>query len=393
MKTFRFQAVRPADGGTVSGRLDAATHGDALLVIERRGLLAVVVEAAPEASFRRHPSIRDQATVFRSLASLVDAGVPLAQALRATRRIAGRAGDTIDRVEARVREGASLAAALQGEPEWFSPVTIGLVLASEGGSGMAAGLSAAADELERRAESIARIRAALAYPAILFLVGLTSILGILLFVVPRFAVLLADVDAGLPPLTRLLILTSALLQQHALPTACALLATGWGLWRLAARHRPRLHTLLHGVPIIGPIRLGLATSRAARTLASLLATGVPALRALHVTQRSVGDEVVAARIGRTAARVAEGASLSHALEAEAAFTSLTLQMAAIGDGAGRLPELLGRAATIESEIAEHRVRRLVTILEPALIIVFASLVALVAAALLQAVYSLRPGGA
>jgi type II secretory pathway component PulF len=110
-----------------------------------------------------------------------------------------------------------------------------------------------------------------------------------------------------------------------------------------------------------------------------------------VARTAAGDEAVAARIARARERVAEGAGLSAALTAAEALTPAALQLAAIGDAAGRLPDLLERAAHLEDALADRRVRTLVALLEPALILAFAAVVAFVAAALLQAMYSLRPG--
>ncbi len=393
MSGFRFEAVRPLDGGVVRGRLEVASRPEALAVLERRGLLAVAVEPAPLERWRRRPDARSQATAFRSLASLMEAGVPLAFALKATRRaVSGQLAESLARVEAGVREGASLGAALSAEPFFFSPIAVGLVHASENGLGVASGLAAAADELERSAESAARMRAALAYPAILLTVGGSSLLGILLFVVPRFAALLADVDAVLPPLTRLLLGASMTLRSHWLVLATLFVLGAATVIRWSRSHRTRASSLLHAYPIIGAILHARATARAARALGALLGTGTPALRAIRIAQESVGDTLVAERLGRATERVAEGASLSAALEAERAFTPFALQMAAIGDGAGRLPELLGRAAAIEAQNAEQRIGTLIGLLEPALIVGFAAMVALVAAGLLQALYSVRPGG-
>jgi len=391
---FRYEAAR-ADGAAVRGVVDAATGTEAAALLSVRGLFPVQVELAPGASrslFGR-PSARAQATTFESLASLVEAGVPLEQALRATERVAaGPLREALARVGTRVREGASLGAALAQEGELVSGVTIGLVRAGERGIGLASALAQAAAQLEREAETAARIRGALAYPLLLAAVGTLSVAVIVLFVVPKFVAILSDLGEALPLATRLLIVGSDTVRRFGVVIAGAgvAAATVWARW--VRDHRPAWHGWLLGLPLVGPIRHALATARASRTLGALLGTGTPALAALAIARDAAGDASVADRLARTRDQVAEGTALSTALTSTAALTPTALQLVRIGERSGRLPALLAKAADLEEREAERRVKTLVTLLEPALILAFAGLVAFVAAALLQAVYSLRPGG-
>jgi len=390
---FRYEAVR-ADGAAVRGSVEAASGHEAAALVSARGLYPVAVahQDAAGATPVRRASARAAGTVLRSLALLVEVGVPLHKALQVTARISsGTLGTALARVEARVREGGSLAAAMEKEAGLFGATTLGLVRAGERGVGLAPALTAAADDLDRRAETAARIGGALAYPVILAAVGTVSVAFIVLVIVPRFVGLLADTGAALPPATRLLVAGADVVRQHALLGA-AILA---GAVALAAhgltRHRRVWHRWALEAPLFGPLRHGLATARVARTLAALLRVGTPALSALDVARAAAGDEAVAGRLSRARERVAEGAGLSAALAATEALTPAALQLAAIGDAAGRLPDLLDRAAHLEDALADRRVRTLVALLEPALILAFAAVVAFVAAALLQAMYSLRPG--
>lgn len=393
MTTFRYEAVR-ADGAAVRGSVEAASVHEAAALVSARGLYPVAVEHQDAAvvSPVRRASTRAAGTALRSLASLVEVGVPLHKALQVTARIAtGHLGAALARVEARVREGGSLAAAMEREAGLFGATTLGLVRAGERGVGLAPALTQAADDLDRRAETAARIGSALAYPVILAAVGTVSVAFIVLVIVPRFVGLLADAGAALPPATRLLVAGSDVVRQHALLGAAGLVGVVALVAHALARHRSVWHRWALEAPLFGPLRHGLATARVARTLAALLRVGTPALTALEVARTAAGDEAVAARLARARERVAEGAGLSAALTATEALTPAALQLAAIGDAAGRLPDLLDRAAHLEDALADRRVRTVVALLEPALILAFAAAVAFVAAALLQAMYSLRPG--
>ncbi len=395
MTAFRYEAAR-ADGGLVRGVLDAASEPAAAALLSTRGLFPVLVEPSPTPDARHlfgGPSLRHLATVFQSLAALIEAGVPLEKALEATQRIARGGGlrDALSRVAQQVREGASLGGALSGE-RVFPPVTVGLVRAGERGVGLGAALAQAAAQLEREAETEARVRAALTYPALLAIVGTGSIALIVLFVIPRFAALLGDLGQALPAATRLLLAASDAVRHYGLALgALAGAAAALGA-RMIAERRAGWHGWLLRLPVVGALRHALASARAARTLGALLGTGTPALAALEIAREATGDAAVASRIAAARGRVAEGQALSAALDATGALTPGALQLAAIGEGSGggRLPALLAKAAELDERDAEQRLKTLVSFLEPALILGFAGLVAFVAAALLQAVYALRP---
>lgn len=387
MTAFRYEAAR-SDGGLVRGLLEAASEPAAAAVLSARGLYPLLVESAPVSVGR--PSRRAQTTVFQSLAAFVDAGVPLERALEATKRVAsGQLRESLGRVAQRVREGSSLGGALAAEGR-FSPVTVGLVRAGERGVGLGAALGQAAAQLEREAETEARVKSALTYPALLALVGSGAIALIVLFVIPRFAALLGDLGQALPAATRLLLALSDGARSYGLVLAAGGVGLAVVAVRAANEHRVAWHGWLLRVPVVGALRLAIASARASRTLGALLGSGTPALTALEIAREAAGDAAVATRVAAARSRVAEGQGLTAALEAAGALTSNAIQLAAIGEGSGRLPALLAKAADLDDHEAERRLKTLVSLLEPGLILMFAALVAFVAAALLQAVYALRP---
>lgn len=388
---FRYRAARP-DGATVRGRMEAVSPGEAAALLSTRGLYPVAVEPVRHGeTVGRRPPARERAIVLRGLASLVTAAVPLQRALEATAALTGgRLRAALERIGRRVAEGQSLAAALAGEPVCFSAVTVGLVRAGERGLGLDRALAQAALQLEREAELRARIRAALAYPALVALVGVASV-GLILFgIVPRFTSLVAEAGAALPPAAQVLFALSFAVRQHAAVILLGLVVAGAVGLYLVHKGRGLWHRELLRLPVFGTIRHAFATARVSRILAALLESGVSALAALDVARDAVGDRAIADRLAAARDRVAEGAGLAAALAATRALTPAALQLAALGEAAGRLPVLLDKAAELEEQAAERRLRALVTLLEPALILCLAALVAFVAAALLQALYSVRP---
>ena len=235
-----------------------------------------------------------------------------------------------------------------------------------------------------------KVLVSLMYPALLSVVGSGAIALIVLFVIPRFAALLSDLGQELPAATRLLLALSAGVRSYGLVLGAASLALAVIAARAIGERQAAWHGWLLRLPVVGALRLGLASARTSRTLGALLGSGTPALAALEIAREAAGDAAVATRIAAARGRVAEGQGLTAALEATGALTSSALQLAAVGEGSGRLPTLLAKAAELDDAEAERRLKTLVSLLEPGMILLFAGLVAFVAAALLQAVYALRP---
>jgi type II secretory pathway component PulF len=391
---FRFRAAR-ADGEPVVGVLDATTGAAAAHDLAGRGLFAVEVREV-EASGRGAPrgSPADLAALFSGLAALLEAGLPLDRALAAAEESSAPAlRAAIAEARRRVREGASLSAALDGA-RVAPDLALGLLRAGEAHGRLAESAARAAAELERQADLRAQLRAALAYPAFLAVVGTASVGVIMAVVVPRFAALLGDLGGTLPASTRLLLaLSDALVHRGVVLIAAAGVAAVAAARALATdAGRLTLHRRLLALPIVGPIRHSLASARACRALAGLLESGLPLLPALDLARQACGDRAVAERLRAARASVGEGERLAGALARHDAFTSAALRLARFGEESGRLAPLLAKAAHLEETSAQRALRALVGLLEPTLIVGFALVVAFVAAALLQAVYSVRPAG-
>lgn len=382
MKRFRFAAARP-DGATVRGEL-AATHPSAALEeLTGRGLLALELKEVRPDRAARLPR-RELAVFFRSLATLVEAGVPLDRALRIA-PATGRLGAFATAVRERVQEGASLSAALAAQPG-VPALAVGLVRAGEHAQ-LDAALADAATQVERDAELRAQILSALAYPVLLLVAGCGTIAVLVVAILPRFVALLGDAGSAVPTATRALLAMSAVIDRFWMPLGLTAVVGGIALARWLVG--PAGHAGLLRLPVVGPLRLGLATARSARALSALLATGTPALRALDTAADAAGDHEVAARVRRAAERVRTGGSVAAALAAERAFDPQALELAHAGEASGRLAVLLRHGAALAETQALRRLQSLVRLIEPGLILLLGGLVAFVALALLQAVYGVR----
>lgn len=395
MTTYRYRAAR-ADGAVVNGMLDAPSVVGASALLAEWGLYPLTLrDLPPGRTTRTVAPRRDLAVVFRSIAALVNAGVPLERALAASAGVArGPVRETLEIARAGLREGRGLSAAFAASPGVVPGVVLGMLRAGERGSQLARALTHVADHLEQEAELVARLRQALAYPIVLAVAGTLSVLVIGTVVIPRFAALLNDFGQQLPLATRVLLTVSGGLA-HDWPLLLVPAAGAVGAAVAAMRHPPtraRLDAGLLDLPLIGSLRLALGTARMTRALGGMLQAGMPLPPALEAAREAVGDSALAARLTRVRERVLQGEALTAALESERAVAPSALQLLAVGETSGRLADMATRAGDLAAQEAERALKTALTLLEPALIVAFGALVAFVAAALLQAVYSLRPGG-
>lgn len=390
---FSYRAAR-ADGRLEKGRLSAASREAAVDQLARQGLMAVELVSSPDDGIgARGFNPAELALVLRMLSDLLGAGLPLARALVALERMApDRWRPMLPDVRQAVREGRSLARALADAPLSIPPMVIGIVQAGERGGGLAAALGHAADICEEHAATRAAIRNALAYPLILALSGTAAVALLVGVVLPKFAAILADMGQSLPPTTHLVLGAAAVVRSAAIPAAIAavVIVIGWRSWTARPAGRRSWHAMLLAVPVVGEIRHASATARVCVALSALLQSGVPIAPALAHASAAAADAELSARLAAARTDVEHGACLSRALRDRAAFTETARQLVQAGEEAGTLPSLLRHAARLERDRSTRRTRAAVAIVEPVLILSFGGLVALVAAALLQALYSVRP---
>lgn len=390
---YRYRALRP-DGSEEQGSVSATTREQASAELQRRGLLATTLKEVRVQSSRQTLPVSDLALGLRLLGDLLEAGLPVSRALHALSDLAPtswRPG--LPSIAAAVREGKTLATALDESPLAIPPLVIGIVYAGEAGSGAAQAVRRAADLMESTAATRAAIRSALSYPALLAVAACGAIALLLGFVLPRFATLLGDLGQSLPISTRILLAASSTARDAIFPgiLSAAALGAGWSLWVATDQGRRLWHEFLRALPVVGSVRKAASTSRACAALAALLDSGVPLAPAIAHAARATGDAAVEPRLLAARDAITSGERIGHALERSQAMTITAVRLARAGEETGRLAAMLAHAARMERDRAELLVRSMVRFVEPSLILIFGGLVALVAAALLQAVYSVRPG--
>ncbi len=378
MGAFRFEAVDAA-GSVERGVLQADSARQCRSVLRGRGLVPVAIEemaasrtTRADAAGRPWPTA-ELAFVTRQLAVLLDAAIPVEQALGTLldQVERPRTREVLAQVRAAVMEGRSLEKALEAFPRVFPEVYRALVAAGEASGELGAVLERLADHLESRQALRAKVVGALLYPAVLSVVAFAAVCLVMIYVVPQVTRVFEGARQQLPWITRALIGASEALRTHGiwLPAAAA------GAVVAARRHlarpeaRRRWDERLLRVPGLGRLLLTADVARFSAALSILVGGGVPMLPALHAARAAVASPTLRDAIDQAARQVQEGAPLSRALSARKRFPPLFLQLVANGEATGRLPDLLDRAARQQRLDLDRRVAIAATLLEPGLILV------------------------
>jgi len=276
----------------------------------------------------------------------------------------------VEDVQARVREGAGLANALAAHPKVFPQLYLSLVRAGEASGALEAVLERLAGHLERAQEVRETITSAMIYPVVLVLVAVSAVLLLLAYVVPQFAQLFADVGEALPLSTRIVVASGELVRDYGVYLALAV-AGGVALFWAALKRpkwRRRLDALLLRAPLLGELLGRISTARFSATLATLLGNGVGLLEGLRIARAVVTNAVLDERLERVTERVREGSRLADALEEQAAAPALAVQMIRVGEESGELEAMLQRVAGVYERELQVGLKRLLSVLEPALIL-------------------------
>ncbi len=392
MPVYRFEALDQG-GRSESGIVEADSLRQARTLLRARGLIPFSLATAKESAARRgrawlvrRLSSGDRVTVIRQLASLLNAGIPLDEALAAAASEAERpiVRERMLELRSEVLGGSSLATALSFHPRDFPPIYQALVAAGEQSGRLGWVLERLADYAEARDALRQKVWMAMAYPAIVTLVALGIVIFLMTTVVPQVVAVFTSNHQTLPLLTRIMITLSDLIRHWGWALALLVVAGAWLARRTLAQPRVRLawdERLLRW-PVIGKSVRGYNTERFASTLSILVGGGVPILPALQGAADALANTALRRDVMDAITRVREGSSLARALGVHRRFPPILLQLIHSGESTGRLPDMLERAARGEASTLERRILLLTTLLEPALILVMGAMVALIVVAVL-----------
>lgn len=401
MAAFEYIAL-DARGRQQKGVLEADSARQVRQLLRERQLAPLEVKATrtreqavggQRFGFARGLSARDLALVTRQLATLVQAALPIEEALRAAaaQSTSSRIQSMLLAVRAKVLEGHSLAGSLREFPAAFPELYRATVSAGEHAGHLGPVLEQLADYTEQRQQSRQKIQLALLYPVILMCASL-GIVGFLLgFVVPDVVRVFIDSGQTLPLLTHGLIALSDLVK-HWGWLAILLLVAGITAIRLALRQeaaRQRWHGILLRVPLVGRLVRATDTARFASTLAILTRSGVPLVEALGIAAEVIANRVIRAEVVLAAQKVREGGSLTRALEQTGQFPPMMLHMVASGERSGELDQMLARTARNQESDLAAQIALLVGLFEPFMLVFMGAVVLVIVLAILLPILSLN----
>ena len=380
MSAFRFEAV-DAQGRVRQGLLDADNARAARDRLRADGLTPTAIDAAPA----RAPALQRTrlasgalALLTRQLASLVQSGMPLEQALVAVSEQSDDDAATklVLAVRSHVVAGESLPAALSRFPRTFTPLYRGLIAAGTETGRLSEVLARLAEYLDARLALRQKFVTALIYPVLVTLIAIGVIAVLVTYVVPQVVAVYQQSRQTLPLLTQALIATSAFFRATGALWLTAFVAAvvAFAVARRRERVRAKIDAMLLRVPGIGRLAAGLDTARYASTLAILVGSGAPLLRSLDAAADVVRMIPLSSAARRASVLVREGVSLSRALKEQKAFPPVLIHLIANGEQSGALAPMLVRAAAELEREAERRLTWLAALIQPTLIVVMGGIV-------------------
>jgi len=380
MTVYSYSA-RTLSGDLRRDTIDVPSRDDVISFLRSQRLIPVSVREKPAGfsfSLGKKVKNRDIVIMTRQFSTMVNAGLPLVQALdilvkQTDSEVLEKAlGTVLHDVES----GNTLADAIAQHPKVFTELYVNMVAAGETGGILDTIMDRLAEFLEKN-ESLARkVKAAMIYPAVVSVVALGAIVVLLLFVIPTFQAMFASFDQQLPLPTRVVIAASDFLQSY----WWALLAGGIGGgslfkgWIATSAGRLTFDRILLKLPILGNVVLKSAVSRFTRTLGTLMSSGVSILEGLEITAKTSGNRVIHDAIIESRTSIAGGESISKPLERANVFPPMVTQMINVGEETGDLDGMLSKIADFYDDEVDVAVEGLLKAMEPIMIVVLGSIV-------------------
>lgn len=397
MPGFAYTAREPG-GPTVQGTIEAATRREALRLVSARGLRPLSVQeadrpmrvATPTATVRPGAWAAEHRLPFlQALARLVDGGLSASEAVRL---LALRLKEPPLRALAatlwqQLSQGRTLSQALADIPRVFDGQTVSLVAAGEATGSLREVLQRLIQHLTEERETRRRLLAALAYPLFVCVLAMVVILFFLFFLLPRLEVLLDSLGGTLPPATQALVSLADFLLHYGLFAALAavFVAVAWWRWRHTAIGRETTDAWLIRTPLAGPYAIRLTILNFTHTMAILLENGITTAESLRLSERTITNLAMRARLHQAIDRVLEGETLSGALARTGLFPLLVLDQLAVGEQTGRLaPSLRSIAQEYQAEVSRW-LERLTRMVSSTVLAVSFGFVAFLAYAIVSAV--------
>lgn len=367
---------RSRGGGVHKGEMEAATRDGAVATLRQQHIVVTTIKAKPKAltlpGFGGKVSEKELVLFTRQFSTMIDAGLPLVQCLD----ILGKQADNkvfskiIIEVKKDVEGGSTFAEALRKYPKIFDDLYVNLVQAGEIGGVLDTTFARLAGYIEKARSLKGKVKSAMIYPSAILFVAISVVIFLMIFVIPVFAEMFQDFGGTLPWPTQFVIGLSNFIKSYilfAIPVLIAGVFVFKQYNRTESGQRVVDRNLLR-VPVLGAVLQKAAIARFARTLSTLLGSGVPIIDSLDITARTAGNKVLEEAVLASISSVKEGQTLATPLAKYRVFPPMVVQMVEIGDVTGELDTLLSKIADFYEEEVDRAVEALTAMLEPMMMV-------------------------
>lgn len=395
MLTFTYEAKNAKTGEKVKAQVQADNEQAASKLIREQGLtpLSIKAEKGRGGGFRSRIRTKDKVLFSRQLSTLINAGLPLVQSLRnVSEQTTNKAFKVvINQIISDIEAGTSFSVALQKHPTVFNRVYVSLVAAGETSGTLDTGLERLADQQEKDADIISKVRGAMIYPLIVLLVMLAVVLFMVVKVLPQVQTIYAGLPgASLPLVTRALLAVSYFVTHF---WWLVLILLGLGIffgsrWARTLGGRQVVDRFKMRAPLIGPLYMKMYMARFARTGTTLVAAGVPLIQVLEITADAVDNVHIADSLNRAIEKVKGGKALSDSLDKDPNFLELVPNMLRIGEQSGAMETMMAKIADYYEKEVDNEIKTISTVIEPVLMVLMGIIAITIVAAVLLPIYGL-----
>ena len=391
-KRFTFEGKNIETERLVRGEVVAKDEEEARKKLQRRGIRPLRISKVKTARKRR--ITQEDITVFtRQLATMMKAGLPLMQAFEIVARGHSNPSMTemLMQVRSDVEQGSALGKSFSKYPKYFDRFYCNLVSAGESGGVLESLLDKLAVYKEKTQAIKKKVKTALTYPIAIIVVAIALIFIMMMFVLPAFKEVYANMGAELPDLTQLVMNLSDLFVDYGWIMIILLIASAFGLYKLHEKSptfQKRIDALILRLPIFGTIVRKATIARWARTTSTLFAAGVPLVEVLDSVAGASGNILYEEATQDIRAKVTQGLSLTSSMQSTDMFPNMVIQMAAIGEESGSLDDMLNKAAEFYEDEVDNSVSRLSALMEPIIMVVLGSLIGILLIAMYLPLFNL-----
>lgn len=396
MQKYNYR-VKDAAGKTRKGVVEAVDEKNAARILKDRGLLVISIKprgtqlvAEISRTFNR-VTTSDKVNFTRQLATMINAGLPLTDALSILEVQSKPAlSKVVGEISREIESGGSLSSALGKYPQIFDKVYVALVKAGEAAGVLDRVLTRQADNLEKQKEFRSKVKGAMVYPIIVVSGMVVVAIIMMIFVLPKMLAVYQDFQADLPATTKILIQFSNLVSRFWWLLAILFVGgiAGLAVFRKKPQFRPLMDQFMFKIPIIGTLNKNIILTEFCRTLSLLVSTGILIVEALNIVKNSMGNSIFEGAISEASLEVEKGIPLAETLARAGVFPPILPQMVAVGEETGKLDEVLFRVSAYFEQEANVAVAGLTTALEPIIMIVLGVGVGFLVIAVIMPIYNL-----